>query len=154
MEHYRSTLATTAVAVCGLLAAAHLLHPGNYENQPRAARPIAHARVVAVTAEAAQASAPWVDPPGALRGAEPAALMAGSAAVLAPRLTVAPPAGSRMTPPLASTLTAPAAPNVAALGVAALGRDVATSSAGAGARGSDPLAGLLRDLGLGRDGEG
>ncbi|WP_147941105.1 hypothetical protein [Methylobacterium sp. WL64] len=35
MEHYRSTLATTAIAAFGLLVAAHVLHPGNYERSER-----------------------------------------------------------------------------------------------------------------------
>lgn len=38
MEHYRSTLSTTAIAVLGLVVAARVLHPGNYEEQPRHTR--------------------------------------------------------------------------------------------------------------------
>jgi hypothetical protein len=38
MEHYRSTLSTMAIAVLGLVVAARVLHPGNYEEQPRHTR--------------------------------------------------------------------------------------------------------------------
>lgn len=38
MEHYCSTLSTTAIAVLGLVVAARVLHPGNYEEQPRHTR--------------------------------------------------------------------------------------------------------------------
>jgi hypothetical protein len=56
MEHYRSTLSATAIAVFGLVTAAHVLHPGNYEVQTRPARP---ATVSAVSA----GPVAWVDPP-------------------------------------------------------------------------------------------
>lgn len=58
MEHYRSTLATAAVAALGLLAAAHILHPGNYEDLPR------QMRTPVVSAEVPSNTMPWVDPPG------------------------------------------------------------------------------------------
>jgi hypothetical protein len=61
MEHYRSTLATTAIAVFGLVVAAHTLHPGNYEVQTRPARPVA----APVAAQAA-----WTDPPARIAGPE------------------------------------------------------------------------------------
>jgi hypothetical protein len=35
MKRHRSTLATTAIAAFGLLVAAHVLHPGNYERSER-----------------------------------------------------------------------------------------------------------------------
>jgi hypothetical protein len=54
MEHYKSTFATTAIAAFGLLAAAHILHPGNYERTTHPSRPVA--------AVAPQVSA-WVNPP-------------------------------------------------------------------------------------------
>ncbi|MEG9526409.1 MAG: hypothetical protein MIL41_11665 [Hyphomicrobiales bacterium] len=57
MEHYRSTLATTAIAVFGLVVAAHTLHPGNYEVQTRPARPIS-------------APVAWTDPPARIAGPE------------------------------------------------------------------------------------
>jgi hypothetical protein len=115
----RSTLATTALAVCGLVAAAHVLHPAGAETGRRPAR------VVTVAAEAAPAPPPWTDPPVRLRGAEPAALFADSAAVLAPRLTMAPPPGALMARPLSSALVAPEA-----------GRKAA----------ADPLGDLIRGL--------
>ena len=53
MEHYASTLATTAAAVVGLVAAAQILHPANFERPARAPRAVV-----------AQAPAPaWTDPP-------------------------------------------------------------------------------------------
>lgn len=58
MEHYRSTLATTAFAVFGLVAAAHIFHPGNYEAQPRPVR---------VPVAIATATPAWVDPPADMR---------------------------------------------------------------------------------------
>lgn len=57
MEHYKSTLATAAVAAFGLLAAAHILHPGNYQDLPR------QVRASAVNAEAPSSTMSWVDPP-------------------------------------------------------------------------------------------
>jgi hypothetical protein len=56
MEHYRSTLATSAFAVFGLVAAAHMLHPGNYEMQTRSPRPAAAAAIQV-------APVTWTDPP-------------------------------------------------------------------------------------------
>ncbi|WP_144426455.1 hypothetical protein [Methylobacterium sp. ARG-1] len=75
MEHYKSTLATTAVAAFGLLAAAHILHPGNYE------RPDRKVRVVVIANETSPAPTIWTDPPHRLHGSEPAALMADSGAL-------------------------------------------------------------------------
>lgn len=84
MAHYRSTLATTAVAVAGLVAAAHILHPGNYETRTRAVRP-----------DVASALAPggamgWADPPARPR-VEPAAVaqVQDVAALPAPRTMTA-----------------------------------------------------------------
>jgi hypothetical protein len=57
MEHYKSTLATAAVAAFGLVAAAHILHPGNYEDLPR------HVRAPIVSAEVPASTMAWVDPP-------------------------------------------------------------------------------------------
>jgi hypothetical protein len=102
MEPYRSTLATTAIAVLGLFVAAHVLHPGNYEKASRTAR------VVAVTVEAASVPRVWTDPPHKLLGTEPAALMADSDTLLAHHLTMAPPPGARTLPRVSSTLAPPA----------------------------------------------
>ena len=57
MEHFKSTLATAAVAAFGLVAAAHILHPGNYEDLPR------QVRAPVVSAEARASTMAWVDPP-------------------------------------------------------------------------------------------
>lgn len=102
MEHYRSTLATTAVAVFGLVAAAHILHPGNYQAQPRPLRPPA---AVAIAAPA------WADPPADLRvaAAPPSRTsdVPGSSdtfGLLAPRMAAALAPGERMAPALPSTI--------------------------------------------------
>ncbi|MCJ2048478.1 hypothetical protein [Methylobacterium sp. J-070] len=57
MEHYKSTLATAAVAAFGLVAAARILHPGNYEDLPR------QVRTPAMIAEAPSGTVAWVNPP-------------------------------------------------------------------------------------------
>lgn len=102
MEQDRSTLATAAIAVIGLLVAAHALYPGKSErSDPRA-------RVVGVAVEAPTRPTIWTDPPAKLHGSEPALLMADSAALLAHRATVAPPLGARSLPRLSGTLVPPA----------------------------------------------
>jgi hypothetical protein len=105
MEHYRSTIATTAIAVLGLVAAAHVLYPGNYERADR------QTRVVVITREATSAPTIWAGPPRRLHASEPASLMADSSALLAHRLTMSLPSGARMAPRLASTLAAPISPD-------------------------------------------
>ncbi len=62
MEHYRSTLATAGVALFGLVAAAHILHPGNDEGRLRGvqasvSRAEASGRSVARTSPQARADA-------------------------------------------------------------------------------------------------
>ena len=57
MEHFRSTIATTAVAVLGLVAAAQLLHPRDPSAEPSSAG-LSFARSV----ERANAAA-WINPP-------------------------------------------------------------------------------------------
>ncbi|MFC6050905.1 hypothetical protein ACFPYM_23990, partial [Methylobacterium hispanicum] len=54
MEHYKSTFAVTGIAVLGLMAAAGILHPGNFERQ---VQPAAKGHAVAAAPTA------WVDPP-------------------------------------------------------------------------------------------
>ena len=98
MEHYKSTLGTTAIAAFGLLAAAHILHPGNYDRADR------NVRVVVVTNEMAAAPMIWTDPPFKLYSSEPAALMEGSGALLAYSPTISLPLGTRMAPRLAGSL--------------------------------------------------
>lgn len=125
MEHYRSTLATAAIAAFGLLVAAHVLHPGNYERLER------NVRVVVVTDGTAAGPTIWADPPHRLHGSEPAALMADSSALLAHRLTMPLPPGVRTLPRLSSTVVHPASQNRTADG--------------------DPIGDLIRDLDLDQD---
>lgn len=101
MEHDRSTLETTAIAVVGLFIAAHVLHPGNYERSDR------RARVIIVAATAPSTMTIWTDSPQKPHGSEPAALMADSEALLAHRPTVVPPPGERTLPRLSGTLVPP-----------------------------------------------
>lgn len=54
MEHFKSTIATTAIAAFGLVAAAHILHPGNFEPTTYPSRPVATV-----------ANHAWVNPPAA-----------------------------------------------------------------------------------------
>ena len=122
MEHYRSTLATTAIAAFGLLVAAHVLHPGNYERSER------NVRVVVVADDTATVPTIWADPPHRLHGSEPAALMADSGALLAHRPTMPLPPGVRTLPRLSSILIHPAAQSRTA--------------------DSDPIGDLIRDLDL------
>jgi hypothetical protein len=103
MEHYRSTLATTAIAVFGLVVAAHTLHPGNYEVQPRPVR-----------TEAAQAApSTWMDPPARMAVTsrpEPTiseTARAAAADLLTPRMAAALPPGAVTAPALPSALVAP-----------------------------------------------
>lgn len=93
MEHYRSTLGTAAIAAIGLLVAARVLHPGNFEHSPRVARPVqSHAATTSTVAMVRS------DPPyGPYM--RPGASSPGMA-VLAPRLTAPLPAGMTMMPVL------------------------------------------------------
>lgn len=65
MEHFKSTIATTAIAAFGLVAAAHILHPGNFERTTYPSRPVATV--------AAQATS-WTNPPALQPVAKQAAL--------------------------------------------------------------------------------
>ena len=168
MEHIRSTLATTAAAVLGLVVAAHVLHPGNFEEQQRPAK-----RPDAVAMAPAPATV-WTDPPAASRGVATPTAVAGADASSAPRATVAPPLEAMMTPALPQEMTAPRARARKAIRAARSGdgsavRRVARSRQGAPVRvaaatspdpatsaeagkpaGSriDPIGGLIRGLGL------
>ena len=124
MEHYRSTLATTAIAALGLFVAAHVMHPGNFERSDR------RTRVITVAAGAPSTPTIWTNPPWKLHGSEPAMLMADSATLLAHRATMTPPLGARMMPRLSGKLV-PSVPQ------------------GRAAKG-DPIGDLIRDLDLGR----
>lgn len=120
MEHYRSTLAITAIAVFGLVAAAHSLHPGNYEMQARPARPVVAAASPARPAVAASPAA-WIDPPariaapettGAIRpnAGTPDIAAAIPSAVPAPQAAAVVPPDATPAPPLPGEMARPAAP--------------------------------------------
>jgi hypothetical protein len=98
MEHYRSTLGTAAVAAIGLLVAARMLHPGNFEHSPRVARPVqSHAATMSTSVMV------WSDSPfGPYM--RPGASLPGMA-VLAPRLTAPLPAGMTMMPVLPAAMS-------------------------------------------------
>ncbi|MDN3569954.1 hypothetical protein QWZ18_04850 [Methylobacterium longum] len=125
MEHYRSTLATTAIAALGLFVAGHVLHPGNYATIDR------KARVITVVAATSSTPSTWMDPPGKLHGSEPALLMADSRVLLAHRTTVALPPGARTWPRLSGKLVPAVAQGKAAAG--------------------DPIGDLIRNLDLDQD---
>ena len=164
MEHYKSTLATAAIAAFGLVTAAHVLHPGNYERTTYPSRPVA--------AVAPQAAA-WVNPPATLPVAEAAAPAA--APVPAREAAIAsepvPVAWTSATVPLraeASPTLEPrrkivnvrrhkAAQRQARLRQAELARPVAQPieaapvAAKPQANRIDPIGDLIRGLGLGSD---
>ncbi len=112
MEHYRSTLGTTAVAVFGLVAAAHILHPGNYEVQTRPARPaVTDAAPVSKPAAAPVTRSAWVDPPAKLAAPETTgALAAALAAAPAPRVAATVPDTAMPAAPLPAEMARPAGP--------------------------------------------
>ncbi|MCJ2060916.1 hypothetical protein MKL09_30890 [Methylobacterium sp. J-048] len=176
MEHYKSTLATTAIAVFGLVVAAHTLHPGNYELQPRPAR-IAASTVVPST---------WMDPPARTAGADkPEARVsetarASASDLLAPQMAAVLPPGAVVAPALPSEMIAPADKarktlaahrskvadrglrRTARLRHAGLARTAAVDPAVApsepapaqASKKIDPIGDLIRGLGLGHDSEG
>lgn len=96
MEHYKSTFAVTGIAVLGLLTAAGILHPGNFERQ---ARPTTANRMAA-------APTAWIDPPPsrsiALRRTAP---LSDTAALMKPEPTVALSADYAMVQPLPAEFT-------------------------------------------------
>jgi hypothetical protein len=178
MEHFRSTLATTAIAVFGLAMAAHSLHPGNDAVQTHPARPVA----------AAVEPAAWTDPPahlsapettGAIRtdlrstapaGALPSAVPAPQqAAVMPPVASPLPGEMAGPSEPLRKTVAARrtranerAAHRSARLRHAALARTAAVErtappaaqsvqAAPAASSRIDPIGDILRGLGFGRD---
>lgn len=162
MEHYKSTFAVTGIAVLGLMAAAGILHPGNFERQ---ARPAAKSHAVAAAPTA------WVDPPtsrsAALRRAAP---LSDTAALMKAEPTVALSADYAMVQPLPAELTqvATTARSARAAHVPKMVRRAATtrqaalvrpaadegsatqqpSSADSPGQKIDPIGDLLRGLGL------
>ncbi|MDP4022806.1 hypothetical protein Q8W71_09250 [Methylobacterium sp. NEAU 140] len=163
MEHYASTLATTAAAVFGLVAAAQILHPAHFEHPARAPRAVV-----------AQAPAPaWTDPPARSAAAtiapRPVALAETTLAETMPAETALP--APRALPVEGAARPAEAAPERARKVAAAQKRRSAArtthqrqatlappeppSAAAAPARDPnriDPIGDLIRGLGLGRDG--
>ena len=180
MEHYKSTLATTAIAVFGLVVAAHTLHPGNYEVQPRVAR------IAAAPTDPSPEPSTWADPPARLAVSEGVRSDPGLARPVSPDLSapqmaaLLPPPGAVTAPALPSALTVPAEKSGKALAThrskladrgtrrvarprhAALARTAAIDPAVAAPAASpapaprkiDPIGDLIRGLGLAGDREG
>ncbi|GJD78470.1 hypothetical protein GCM10007886_26240 [Methylobacterium gregans] len=161
MEHFKSTFAATGIAVLGLMAAAGILHPGNFERQ---AQPAAKSHAVAAAPTA------WVDPPAsrsvALRRAAP---LSDTAALMKPEPTIVLSADYAMVQPLSAELTlvattarsartsqAPKMARHATTRQAALIRPAANeasavqqpSIADSSSQKIDPIGDLLRGLGL------
>ncbi|MCJ2054196.1 hypothetical protein [Methylobacterium sp. J-070] len=118
MEHFRSTLATTAIAVLGLVVAARSLHPGNYEVQTPPARPVAVAALPVA----------WTDPPARIAAPETTGTLRSDlrlsgvqdglpSAVPAPQQAAVIPPGTRSDPAFAGEISGAAEP--ARKGVAA-----------------------------------
>ncbi len=179
MEHYRSTLGTTAVAVFGLVAAAHILHPGNYEVQTRPARPaVTDAAPVSKPAAAPVTRSDWVDPPAKLAAPETTGALA---AAPAPRVAATVPDTAMPAAPLPAEMARPAGPprrtaahrakgtergvhRAARLRHAALVRTAESdrptvtaaapqpAPAAAPSQKIDPIGDIIRGLGFGRDG--
>ncbi|MBE7244551.1 MAG: hypothetical protein INR63_06345 [Actinomycetospora chiangmaiensis] len=179
MEHFRSTLATTAIAVFGLAVAAHSLHPSNRDVLTTPPRPVA-----AVAQPAA-----WTDPPARLAAPETTGAIRTDLRSVVPAnplpSAVPAPQQAAVMPPLASPLPAEmagsseplrkavvarrpkgnerAAHRSARLRHAALARTAAVDrtaapaapqavqAAPAAASRIDPIGDILRGLGLGRD---
>lgn len=156
MEHFKSTIATTAIAAFGLLAAAHILHPGNFERTTYPSRPVATvapqawanppaAPAVAVAAPVLKAEAPqpvpapvaWtsvqVEPPAPVRTAEAAPEHRRKAGAHRHKLS------QRSAPVRQAVLTQPAQPAA----VAPVKKPEANRI--------DPIGDIIRGLGLGSD---
>ncbi|MBE7203874.1 MAG: hypothetical protein INR70_39610 [Parafilimonas terrae] len=161
MEHFKSTLATAAIAAFGLVTAAHVLHPGNFERTTYPSRPVA---AVAPQASAPQVSA-WVNPPASLPVAAPVEAPKPVAETVAPL----PVAWTSATVPPVEASPAPAsrrkvsaahrhrvAQKQACLRQAELARPAAETAptpaaAKAQANRIDPIGDIIRGLGLGSD---
>ena len=174
MEHLRLTLATTAIAVFGLVVAAHSLHSSNE------GPPAAPARTIAATATA------WADPParatgpettGALRSDARASALPSAMPSLQPAVAVSPGAvpASQLPGETAADSAGPSRKAIAAhrprtsaraahrsarLRSAKLARTAAVDRAApaapppaqaASASRIDPIGDILRGLGFGRD---
>lgn len=164
MEHYKSTLSVTGIAVLGLVSAAGILHPANFERSSRlAAKP-------AIAASAPATS--WVDPPASGQATRRRAVLSDVAALMKPEPTTVLPADGAMVQPLPAELTLIATTarqaetghvrkvtrRATATRQAALSRPIAdpvpnqqVGQASTGAEKVDPIGDLIRGLGLGSD---
>ena len=160
MEHFRSTLVTTAVLITGLMTAAHVLHPRDAASEGRVGRPVV----------ALEAATPWSDPPARPRPAS----MAEAPAPRPPTFTLLPVAltmrlsTAEAQQPLRHPRRAEAPRDHRMSERAVRARIAAVDQGGAAsatraARGdgkpsttakSDPIGDLLKALGLGQDSEG
>ena len=157
MEHFKSTILTTAALVTGLITAAHVLHPRDPAFETR------REHSVVATAEAATA---WNDPPARTVQVADAALVRPASFTLLPFAMTASLSGIEDRPearparkaehvhtrrPLASTpRNQPATAQVAEQAPTPV---ASTAQAGRAAQG-DPIGDLMKALGLNRDSEG
>jgi len=181
MEHFRSTLATTAIAVFGLVVAARSLHPGIAEPQAGPIRPVAAAPVA------------WTDPPARVAAPETTGTIRADAradaratsddlprAVPAPQRVAVMPPGAMPALPLPGEMAGPAEPlrktamarrpraseraahrntrlrhaalaRTATADRAAVAPAAPQSTPAAPAAKIDPIGDILRGLGIGRD---
>lgn len=156
MEHFKSTIATTAIAAFGLLAAAHILHPGNFEPTTYPSRP------VATVADQA-----WVNPPAAPTVSIPAPVVQAEAPQAVPAPVAWTSARAEAAAPVRTAEAAPehrrkagihrrklsqrpAPVRQAALAQAAQPAAVAPAPKPAANR-IDPIGDIIRGLGLGSD---
>ncbi|MGT2478550.1 hypothetical protein ACU4GR_05920 [Methylobacterium oryzae CBMB20] len=161
------------------MAAAHILHPGNYEVQTRPARPaLTDAAPVTKPVAAPVTRSAWVDPPAKLEAPETTGALA---ALPAPRVAAAVPAAAMPAAPLPAEMAPPAEPprrtaahrgkgtergvhRAARLRHAAVVRTAESdrpavaaappqpAPAAAPSQKIDPIGDIIRGLGLGRDG--
>ena len=156
MEHFKSTIATTAIAAFGLVAAAHILHPGNFERTAYPSRPVA---TVAAQAWVTPPAAPAVTVPAPVVQAEapppvpaPVAWTSAHAETPAPVRTAeaAPEHRRKAGAPRRKLSQRPAAVRQAALGQPAQPAAVAPAPKPEANR-IDPIGDIIRGLGLGSD---
>ena len=155
MEHFKSTILTTAALVTGLITAAHVLHPRDPAFESR------REHSVVATAEAATA---WNDPPARATQAAEAALVRPASFTLLPIAMTASLSAAEDQPqvrpmrkvepihgrrPVASTTRSQPA-RVAEQAAAPV---ASTAQPGRAAQG-DPIGDLMKALGLNRDSEG
>ena len=159
MEHFKSTLATTAVLLAGLVTAAQILHPRDPAYESRRTRQVSAPTAVA-----------WSDPPARVAPAV-ADVVRPASFTMMPEAMIGDLSGAEATfhPPVQRRAEgAPRQRMAQGRARAALVRRdaradlpaaqaqaVAAQPAEAGSKaGSDPIGDLLRNLGLGGDKEG